>query len=83
MASGSTSSSYSSSSRLSSARALASDGRRSGPDSAPRTTFSSTVKGSTSMKCWWTMPMPARMAARLSGIGVGRPAMRISPESAW
>ena len=53
------------------------------PTSAPRTTFSSTVKGSTSMKCWWTMPIPARIAARLSGIGVGRPSMRISPASAW
>ena len=30
------------------------------PPSAPSITFSSTVNGSTSMKCWWTMPMPAR-----------------------
>ncbi len=31
-------------------------------------TFSSTVKFSTSMKCWWTMPMPAAIAAWLSGM---------------
>ncbi len=31
--------------------------------SAPSMTFSSTVKGSTSMKCWWTMPMPSAMAS--------------------
>ena len=27
-------------------------------------TFSTTVSGSTSMKCWWTMPMPARDRVR-------------------
>jgi hypothetical protein len=26
-------------------------------------TFSSTVNGSTSMKCWWTMPIPAAIAS--------------------
>ena len=31
--------------------------------SAPRTTFSSTVRLSASMKCWKTMPTPARMAS--------------------
>ena len=47
-------------------------------------TFSSTVKCSTSMKCWCTMPMPARdRVARLSVIAIGLPSMRISPLSAW
>ena len=32
--------------------------------SEPRITFSSTVRLSASMKCWWTMPMPAAIAAR-------------------
>ncbi len=82
IASGSTSSSYSCSSRRSSARAFASDGRSNGPLSAPSTMFSSTVNGSTSMKCWWTMPIPARIAARLSGIRVASPLIRISPASA-
>ena len=31
--------------------------------SAPRTTFSSTVRLSASMKCWCTMPMPRAMAS--------------------
>ena len=31
--------------------------------SLPRTMFSRTVKLSASMKCWWTMPMPASMAS--------------------
>ncbi len=34
--------------------------------SAPRTTFSSTVRLSASMKCWYTMPMPARWRRRAS-----------------
>ena len=33
------------------------------PPSTPSTTFSSTVNGSTSMKCWCTMPMPAASAS--------------------
>ena len=33
------------------------------PPSAPSSRFSSTVNGSTSMKCWWTMPMPALIAS--------------------
>ena len=33
------------------------------PPSAPSSRFSSTVNGSTSMKCWWTMPIPARIAS--------------------
>ncbi len=31
--------------------------------SLPSITFSATVKTGTSMKCWWTMPMPAAMAS--------------------
>ena len=46
----------------------------SAPPSAPSTTFSSTVKGSTSMKCWCTMPMPAAMAS--CGLSDARPACR-------
>ncbi len=49
----------------------------------PSMMFSSTVKGSTSMKCWWTMPMPAAIAAFESGIATGWPPTRISPSSAW
>ena len=33
------------------------------PPSAPSSRFSRTVNGSTSMKCWWTMPMPALIAS--------------------
>ena len=33
----------------------------------PRKTFSATVSEGTSLKCWWTMPMPAAMAA--AGLG--------------
>ena len=32
-------------------------------DSWPSMTFSATVKTGISMKCWWTMPMPARIAS--------------------
>ena len=32
-------------------------------DSVPSMTFSATVKTGTSMKCWWTIPMPAAMAS--------------------
>ena len=52
------------------------------PPSAPSSRFSRTVNGSTSMKCWWTMPMPALiascgprmrpLAARRPGSGRGR-----------
>jgi hypothetical protein len=45
-------------------------------------TFSRTVKVFTSLKCWKTMPIPARIAAWLSGIWAGVPWIRISPASA-
>ena len=51
--------------------------------SAPRITFSRTVKLSTSMKCWCTIPMPAAIAAWLSLMLTGLPSTRISPASAW
>jgi hypothetical protein len=44
--------------------------------------FSRTVKFCTSLKCWKTIPMPARIAAWLSGMCVGLPLIRISPASA-
>ena len=34
------------------------------PLPVPTAMFSSTEKRGTSTKCWWTMPMPARMASR-------------------
>ena len=39
------------------------DAARPSVGSTPSTTFSATVKTGTSMKCWWTMPMPAAMAS--------------------
>ncbi len=60
-ASGSTSSSYSCGQLGQRARApWPATACSSAPSSAPSMTFSSTVKFSTSLKCWNTMPMPAR-----------------------
>ena len=53
------------------------------PPSTPSMTFSSTVNGSTSMKCWCTMPMPAAIAASEERIAIVLPLMRISPASGW
>ena len=70
-------------SRASSARAAARPPASSGPPSAPSTRFSSTVKVSTSMKCWCTMPMPWRDGvARAVASRTGLPSTRISPASA-
>ena len=55
----------------------------SGSPSAPRMTFSSTEKFSTSMKCWWTMPMPTAIASFGVLMTIGLPPTRISPLSAW
>jgi hypothetical protein len=44
--------------------------------------FSRTVKFCTSLKCWNTIPIPARMALWLSGIAVTWPLMTMSPASA-
>ena len=49
--------------------------------STPSTTFSATVKTGTSMKCWWTMPMPARIASPAPRNWTGLPSIRISPSS--
>ena len=49
--------------------------------STPSMTFSATVNTGTSMKCWWTMPMPAAMASPGRWNGRAAPSMRISPSS--
>ena len=81
-ASGSTESPYSVASRPSSARARARPFASRAPPSAPSMTFSSTVKLSTSMKCWCTISMPSAMASALVAIRTSRPATNICPESA-
>ena len=43
--------------------------------------FSATVRVGTSMKCWWTMAMPAASAARGERKTCGRPSSCISPAS--
>ena len=50
--------------------------------STPSTTFSATVNTGTSMKCWWTIPMPAAIASPGPAKCCGFPSMRISPSSA-
>ena len=51
--------------------------------SMPRVTFSATVNTGTSMKCWCTMPMPARIAWLGEPRCCGWPSIRISPSSGW
>ncbi len=51
--------------------------------SCPNMIFSVTVRGGTSMKCWWTMPIPWEMASCGEVIFVGWPLMLISPSSGW
>ena len=51
--------------------------------SLPSMTFSATVKTGTSMKCWWTMPMPAAMASPGPEKCWTSPSTTISPSSAW
>ena len=51
------------------------------PPSRPRTRFSATVKTSTSMKCWWTMPIPSAMASFGLRITTGEPSTKIWPSS--
>ena len=43
--------------------------------------FSATVITLTSMKCWWTMPIPSSIAAAGEPMSTGRPSTRISPSS--
>ena len=45
-------------------------------------TFSATVWFCTSMKCWWTMPMPASIASLGVASLTAAPLTRISPSSA-
>ncbi len=47
----------------------------------PSITFSATVKTGTSMKCWWTMPIPASIASPGSWKWTSWPSMRIVPSS--
>src|SRR5450631_1199158 len=49
--------------------------------SCPSMTFSATVNTGTSMKCWWTMPMPAAMASPGPAKVTGTSSTRISPAS--
>ena len=51
--------------------------------SAPSVTFSATVKTGTSMKCWCTMPILARIASRGEWIATCLSSSRISPSSGW
>ena len=48
-----------------------------------RTMFSATVITGISMKCWWTIPTPASIAALGEPSRTGFPLIRISPSSAW
>ena len=50
--------------------------------SLPSMTFSATVKTGTSMKCWWTMPMPAAIASPGPAKCWTSSSSRISPSSA-
>ena len=58
---------------------VATHGRHSG--SVPSITLSSTDRLSASVKCWWTMPMPAASAAAGSPGGSGLPNASIVPAS--
>ncbi len=49
--------------------------------SAPSSTFSATVKLSASMKCWCTMPIPARIASAGERNATSAPSTRITPSS--
>src|SRR4029450_13415608 len=52
------------------------------PPSTPSPPFSSTVNGSTSMKCWCTIPIPALSASCADRNTTARPRTNISPRSA-
>ena len=51
--------------------------------STPRMMLSSTLKISTSLKCWCTMPIPSAFASFGSLISTVFPFLRISPSSGW
>ena len=54
---------------------------RIAPCLRPRMTFSVTVNGPTSMKCWCTMPMPCLRAPRGPLMATSRPAITMRPWS--
>src|SRR3954470_9658351 len=62
-------------------RASARSSRPPRVGSLPRTMFSSTVKLPASMKCWWTIPMPAAMASLGLRKVTSRPSREILPSS--
>ena len=45
--------------------------------------LSSTVKHSTSLKCWWTMPIPKSLASLGSLMETTWPSFLITPSSGW
>ena len=49
--------------------------------STPMMMLSRTVKHSTSLKCWWTMPMPRALASLGSLISTTRPSFLMTPSS--
>ena len=49
--------------------------------SIPSTMFSATVITGMSMKCWWTIPIPAPIASFADANTTGLPPSRISPAS--
>ena len=51
--------------------------------STPKMIFSKTVKISTSLKCWWTIPIPSAFASFGLLISTLSPFFRISPFSGW
>jgi len=51
--------------------------------STPRMMLSSTLKHSTSLKCWCTMPMPSAFASLGLRTATSLPFLRILPASGW
>ena len=51
--------------------------------STPRMMLSSTEKHSTSLKCWWTMPMPSALASLGSLMDTSTPSFLMMPSSGW
>ena len=58
--------------------------RRTSPAfSRPIQMLSAAENTSTSLKCWWTMPMPSRLASWGEVMVTGFPSTRICPLSGW
>ena len=53
------------------------------PAAQPSATFSATVSVGTSMKCWWIMPMPWRIASVGDVIVTSWPLRKMVPSSGW